>query len=280
MKKIITPYIFILLYSCNSGEPNATATAPSDTDADTAVMTDTATLGGSASIDSATVSVDMSGGPMKSVTKDPESKPVDATLGFSYYPVISQNETRDLRVFVKVQGKPSEVRQSIRKIEQEDLEFTKLNDSSVVCIIKNIEAYRKLSIKPLYDFEDFKITKVDDVEPLAQADPNEQTLDFVNGNYWHWKVKAIAKTAHLGNITLLIKAETPEGQKLKLAERQINIKIDINEPKLTASQKVYKFADSHFKEILSLIIIPLVIYLFNIIRKRIKGGQTNPDNQN
>ncbi len=272
MKKIAVILISFSLFSCNSGEPSATATATSD--ADTAVMVDTATLGGSAAIDSAVVSVNVAKSSTKSFPKDDVSKPVDATLGFSYYPVIRQNETRDLRVFVKVQGKASDVRQSIRKIEQEDLEFTKINDSSVVCIIKNIEAYRKLSIKPLYDFDDFKITKVDDAEPLSQNDPNEQVLDFEHGNYWHWKVKAIAKTAHLGNITLLIKAETPAGQRLKLAERQINIKIDINEPELTFGQKLYKFADSHFKEILSLIVIPLVIYLFNMIRKRVKPKES------
>jgi hypothetical protein len=274
--KIFTPFLLCLLLLACSGGSNENA--PAATDSDTAVFTDSATLGSSVDIDSAAVSVDADAG--ESVTDDNEAKPVDATLGFSYYPVIPQNETRDLRVFVKVQGKPSEVRQSIRQIEKEDLEFTKINDSSVVCIIKNIEAYKKLSIKPLYDFDDFKITKVDDAEPLSQADPNEQTLDLENGNYWHWKVKAIAKTAHLGNITLLIRAETPEGQKLKLAERQINIKIDINEPQLTFGQKIYRFADSHFKEILSLIVIPLVIYLFNIIRKRVKGGQTNQDNKN
>lgn len=198
-----------------------------------------------------------------------EEKPKNAVLGFSYFPEIPQYETRDLRVFVKVQGDEIQVAKKLREIEKEDMEFTKTDDSSVVCLIKNIQAYKKLSIKPIFDEEDFRVTRVDeDVQGLVDIDPNEQTLDFKNGNYWHWKVKAIAKSAHMGNITLRIKAETPEGQKIQLAERQINIKIGINVPKLSFGEKVYAFADSHFKEILSLIIIPLALYLVNILRKR------------
>ncbi len=198
-----------------------------------------------------------------------EEKPKNAVLGFSYFPQIPQDETRDLRVFVKVQSNDRQVTDKLKAIEKEDLEFTKTDDSSVVCIVKNIEAFKKLSIKPIYDTEDFRITRVDDdVQSFYDTDPNEQILDFRNGNYWHWKVKAIAKSPHMGNVTLLIKAETPQGQKIKLAERQINIKIGIDAPKLSLSRKAYQFADAHFKEILSLIIIPLALYLFNLIRKK------------
>lgn len=201
--------------------------------------------------------------------EEEEEKPKNAVLGFSYFPQIPQDETRDLRVFVKVQSNDRQVKDKLKAIEKEDLEFTKTDDSSVVCIVKNIEAFKKLSIKPVYDTEDFRITRVDDdVQSFYDTDPNEQILDFRNGNYWHWKVKAIAKSPHMGNVTLLIKAETPQGQKIKLAERQINIKIGIDVPKLSFSQKAYQFADAHFKEILSLIIIPLALYLFNLIRKK------------
>lgn len=209
----------------------------------------------------------------------PAGKPKNAVLGFSYFPQIAQNETRDLRVFVKVQGDGKSVTRKLKEIEQEDLQFTKTDDSSIVCIVKNIEAYKKLSIKPIYDFEDFRITRVeDDIQGFVTTDPNEQVLDFENGNYWHWKIKAIAKTSHIGNITLLIKAETPEGQKIKLAERQINIKIGIKEASF--SEKVYKLADTHFKEILSLVIIPLFLVLVNFIRKRYfaKPEDTTPKN--
>lgn len=256
MKTFYFVWILILLNSCGPGESPHTETAQ-----DVPAAQDSAMM------------------PTPGSDETPhagETEPANATLGFSYYPVIPQNETRDLRVFVKIDGKPGDVTKTIREIEKEDLEFTKINESSVVCIIKNIQAYKKLSIKPIYDFEDFRITKISDSEPLANADPNEQELDFVDGNYWHWKVKAIAKTAHLGTITLLIKAETPTGQKLKLAERQINIKIDINEPEQTFADRAYTFADAHFKEILSLIVIPLVIFLFNIIRKRVIARKNNP----
>lgn len=209
----------------------------------------------------------------------PTTKPKNAVLGFSYFPQIAQNETRDLRVFVKVQGDGKSVTRKLKEIEQEDLQFTKTDDSSIVCIVKNIEAYKKLSIKPIYDFEDFRITRVDDdIQGFVTSDPNEQDLNFENGNYWHWKIKAIAKTSHIGNITLLIKAETPEGQKIKLAERQINIKIGIKESSL--SEKVYKLVDTHFKEILSLVIIPLFLVLVNFIRKKYlaKPENTTPKN--
>ncbi|WP_156831984.1 hypothetical protein [Kaistella palustris] len=205
-----------------------------------------------------------------------EEQPKNAVLGFSYFPQIPQNETRDLRVFVKVQGDAKQVAAKLKTIEKEDMEFTKTSDSSIVCIVKNIEAFKKLSIKPIFDPEDFRVTRVDeDVQGFSEVDPNEQLLDFKNGNYWHWKVKAVAKAAHMGNITLRIKAETPEGQKIQLAERQINIKIGINEPQLSFGQKAYRFADDHFKEILSLIIIPLVIYLFNIFKKKYNAKEAS-----
>ncbi len=195
-------------------------------------------------------------------------QPKKAVLGFSYFKQIPQNETRDLRVFVKVQGESKQVAQRIREIEKQEMEFVKRDDSSVVCIINNIEAFKKLSIKPIFDEEDFKVTRIDDTNSGSETDPNEQMVDFVNGNYWKWSVKAIAKTPHLGMITLRIKAETPAGQKIQLAERQINIKIGIDAPQPTAWQKLLSFLNEHFKEILSLIIIPLAIYLFNLIRKR------------
>lgn len=210
--------------------------------------------------------------------------PKNAVLGFSYFPQIPLNEERDLRVFVKIQGEAKQVANKLKAIEKEDLEFTKTNDSSIVCIVKDIKAFRKLSIKPFYDYDDFRITKVDDgMESVNNNDPNEQLLDFVNGNYWHWKVKAVAKSSHVGTVTLIIKAETPAGQKIQLAERQVRIKIGIDQPPLRFSQKVYAFFDSHFKEVLSLIIIPLALYLFNFLRKNFILRQENnpktPDNK-
>jgi len=211
----------------------------------------------------------------------PKEEPKNAVLGFSYFPKIVQNETRDLRVFVQIQGDEKRVSNKLKSIEKEDLQFTKTEDSSIVCIVKDIETYKKLSIKPMYDPEDFKVTKVDDGPDISNAnDENEQELDFVKGNYWHWKIKAIAPTARMGNVTLLIKAETPEGQKVKLAERQINIKIDIDKPKLTFSEKIYKLADDHFKEILSLIIIPLGLYFINYFRKKFTAKKPENHDQN
>ena len=221
-----------------------------------------------------TVSAPPPAPPVEEIMPDPNEnlileEPKNAVLGFSYFPKILQNETRDLRVFVQIQGDEKNVSRKLKTIEKEDLQFTKTEDSSIVCIVKDIETYKKLSIKPIYDTDDFKVTKVDDGLDISnEKDVNEQELDFVKGNYWHWKIKAIAPTARMGNVTLLIKAETPQGQKVKLAERQINIKIDINQPKLSFSEKVYKLADDHFKEILSLIIIPIGLYLINFFRKK------------
>lgn len=213
-----------------------------------------------------------------------EEKPKNAVLGFSYYPQIPQNEERDLRVFVKIQSNDQEITKNLKEAEKEDLQFTKTEDSSVVCIVKNIQAYKKLSIKPVYDTTDFRIIRVDE-EVQGLKDVNEQTLDFINGNYWHWKIKAISPSAHVGNITLLIRAETPEGQTFKLAERQIKIKIGIDKPPLTFWEKGYNFFNEHFKEFLSLIIIPLALYLFTVLKnkftaKKVKDPDENkPENQ-
>ncbi|HRI20893.1 MAG TPA: thrombospondin type 3 repeat-containing protein [Panacibacter sp.] len=196
--------------------------------------------------------------------------PGKATLGFSYYPVIKKNETRDLRVTVIINGTGAQVKNKIRTIEKEELQFTELNDSSIVCIVNNIEAYKKLKISLVYDKKDFTITPVNTEE--------EQELDFVNGNNWHWKVRAESDDPHNGNITLLINAETPDGIKHKISEKQVNIKIVIDDP-VSFLDQTGNWIGKNIQFILSAMVIPFVIFIYNKRKKkdeeRKKGDNTN-----
>ena len=182
-----------------------------------------------------------------------------ATLGFSYYAIIPQQETRDFRVTVIIDGTAAKVKGQIRAIEKEALRFTRQNDTSVVCIVENIEAYRKLKISLLYNAADFTVTPANTEE--------EQEIDFVNGNNWHWKIRAVAGIPHTANITLLVNAETPDGKKPKLSDWQVDIEIVISNAR-SFWTKAGEWIGDHLEYVFSSLIIPFVIFIYNKRKKK------------
>lgn len=149
-----------------------------------------------------------------------------AQLGFTYRKMIYMEQTMDFRVNVVVNGSRSKVRTNIRAIEKQELEFTDLNDTSNVCYIDNIEAYKELSISLncMPGDNDFIIA------PNDTAVKDRQVLDFVNGNNWHWKIKAISKTQHQGTIILHIKPIDSKNISHPFPQKDIRINILINPP--------------------------------------------------
>ena len=202
--------------------------------------------------------------------EEEDTKPGNATLGFSYYKIMPLEETRDLRVTVIINGTSLQVRRQIRNIENEELEFVQKNDTSTICIVGDITAYKKLKITLLYDKSDFTIT------PVETED--EQVLDFVKGNNWHWKVRAVAEKPRTANITMLINAETPDGQKFKIATKQVDIKIVISQP-VSIWIKIGNWFGSHIEYLLSTLVIPLVVYFYGRRRKRLdEAGKKTANN--
>jgi hypothetical protein len=185
-----------------------------------------------------------------------------ALLGFSYYKTMLQGETRDLRVNVQINGTKPQVRQTIRNIEKEELKYSGIKDTSDICFVENIDAYNKLKITPVYDSADFTIVPFDTDE--------EQEIDFVKGNNWQWKVRAVAGTPHMAGITLRIHAETPEGQKVKLPPKQINIRIEIEEaaPSLSFWQKFVGWIDRQLGWLAPAVFIPGILIVYNRLKKK------------
>jgi len=185
-----------------------------------------------------------------------------ALLGFSYYKTMLQGETRDLRVNVQINGNKPQVRQTIRSIEKEELKYSGIKDTSDICFVENIDAYNKLKITPVYDSADFTIVAFDTDE--------EQVIDFAKGNNWHWKVRAVAGTPHMAGITLKIHAETPEGQKVKLPPKQINIRIEIEQPgpSLSFGQKMVRWIDRQLGWLAPAVFIPGILLVYNRMKKK------------
>ena len=269
-----------LLYSCNNAanEPHNTVDSiAAPTDSVTTFPVDTTTV----AVDTANHRPDVT--PPKTILK-PKPGPIGqdepiaagemrkALLGFSYYKTMLQGETRDLRVNVQINGNKPQVHQTIRNIEKEELKYSGIKDTSDICFVENIDAYNKLKITPVYDSADFTIAAFDTEE--------EQEIDFVKGNNWHWKVRAAAGTPHMAGITLKIHAETPEGQKVKLPPKQINIRIDIEgaEPSLSFGQKLLRWLDRQLGWLAPAVFIPGILLVYNRMKKKKRTAGKNDEN--
>jgi hypothetical protein len=144
-----------------------------------------------------------------------------ATLGYKYDHKIRSLEDGFLRVVVKVNGSPFQVRTIIRESEREEQQVEVNKDTTTIFIISNIEVYKSLLIKPLYSPADFTLTPI--------GTELEQELDLVKGNQWLWKIKAESKEPHVSTVTIEVKGSTPKGFS-PLAIRHIPIEIAILSP--------------------------------------------------
>jgi hypothetical protein len=185
-----------------------------------------------------------------------------AQLGFSYYKVIRINETRDFRVNVIVNGTRSTVKSNIREIERHELEYADLNDSSIVCYINNIDFYDTLKITLEADTNDFKIT------PFDKFLKEEQKIDFIKGNNWHWRVKAVANEPHNGFITLRTEV-IPRGEYMP-TPKIVTINIVINPPLSLLSVIFNWIVNNIITTIVTTITSAFAAYLAHLLFKKNK----------
>lgn len=188
-----------------------------------------------------------------------EIKPASATLGYSYSKKMKLEDTKDLRVTVRIDGTAAQVRKQIRTIENMELGIIPKKDTSTIGIVQNITAYKTLEISLQYDKADFTITPVETEE--------RQELDFVNGNNWHWTVRALGEKSRTAKVILKIFAEGTDGKKSKPFIKNVDIEILIDDPK-TPVDKVLEWIGKNIMPLLSILIIPLVIFLYNKRKKK------------
>ena len=189
-----------------------------------------------------------------------EAKPVSATLGYSYSKKMKLEDTKDLRVTVRVDATVAEVRKQIRSIEQQELDIVPKKDTSTIGIVQDITAYKSLEISLQYDKADFTITPVETEE--------RQELDFVNGNNWHWTVKALGDRSRTSKIIMKIFAEGNDGKKSKPFIKTVDIQILISEPVSTMGT-IGDWIGKNLMALLSTLIIPLVVFLYSRRKKKV-----------
>lgn len=198
-----------------------------------------------------------------------------ASLGFSYFNKMKQNETKDFRVFVQIDGKGNIIYQEIRnkeKIEGPDEYNT--DTSKIIILPYKIDVYEKLKILLEGDSADFKII------PQTQE---EQKLDLVNGNHWHWHLRAVASSERVAQITMKILAFKLGGDTVLLPQKQVKIKIAINKPdQLPVSfwTKVLDWIGNNIQYVLGSLVIPFIIWLYGQRKKRKQDNPVAKTNNN
>ncbi len=196
-----------------------------------------------------------------------------ASLGYSYYPKIKQNETKDFRVFVKINGAGEIIYQAIRNIEKiEGPDDYNTDTSKIVILPYNIDFYKKLKILLEVDSADFKI--------VSQT-PEEQELDLTNGNHWHWNLRAVANSERIAQLTMKIVAIKPEGDTVYFPSKQVNIKIAINKPDPVALSfwaKILEWAGNNLQYVVGSLLTPFGVFLYGKRKKKkneIQAAKTN-----
>ncbi len=184
-----------------------------------------------------------------------------ASLGYSYYPKIKQNETKDFRVFVKINGEGKIIYQEIRSREKiEGPDDYNTDTSKIVILPYKIDLYKKLKIVLEVDSADFKI--------VPQA-PGEQELDLVNGNHWHWNLRAVANSERIAQITMKIIAIKSEGDTVYLPSKQVNIKVAINKPDpVSFSTRIMDWLGNNIQYVVGSIITPFGVFLYGRRKKK------------
>lgn len=135
-------------------------------------------------------------------------------LGLSYFSTMKRHETKDIRIFVRQGKKACLVYNELRKVERETLQLIKNSDTSLIYEM-DIDPWKSLHISLLFDKSNFE------VNPIATEEI--QKLDKKNGNFWHWKIKAISEHPE-ALVTLIVEAIDLHDKKNSFT-REVPIKI-------------------------------------------------------
>ncbi len=150
------------------------------------------------------------------------SKPgKSAILGYSYFPIIKRNETKDINVYVSIIHPESEVRSTLKLIvnEQTQHPITKEDTSAIYTI--NVIVYKSLDISLVDPAGDFTITRIHPAD--------KQQIDTINGNRWHWTINTKTDKKET-KLILKVVAQKPEGVTEQFEDKTIvlNVQIDPN----------------------------------------------------
>ena len=173
-----------------------------------------------------------------------------ATLGYSYPQKIMRGKSKSINVYVSVSNPAGEVEDTLRKIATIQKEVVNGNDS-VIVETTSIVFYKYLTVKLIDRDKVFDITQIHDNE--------RQLVDTVNGNTWRWVIKTNTDQ-NVARLILKISAEKPD-RIFDDKDLAINVLID-NSGLL---RRLWIWLQDHPESLLTLIIIPIFIYLWRSI---------------
>ncbi|MCW3091743.1 MAG: OmpA family protein [Ferruginibacter sp.] len=181
----------------------------------------------------------------------------NASIAYSYFKRIRYKETKDIRVLLKLNTSRPMVEAALNTMETEQqAEIVKESDTNVVKSL-TIRGYDSIYISLEYDTADFVVTPV-----LTEE---AQLLDSVNGNSWHWQVKAITEKPTSKIIIKVIAKDTAKGSTQK-DERQIAVTILIDN--LSGLRKAWIWIIENPQYSIPSIIVPLIAFLFSRRKKK------------
>jgi hypothetical protein len=210
----------IILIACNSGE------MPTDTnsnDSTSIVSTDGSPATDRSPVDTAFIDPHPVDSTIKTVdtivtpVENNSEKRKNATLGYSYPPVMRRDEVKNINVYVLIKNQESRIRDTLRAITQE--QAAKYDDNDSVSIeIRNVIWYKALDITLIDPAGDFKIV------PIHNS--GKQVIDTVRGNKWRWSIQTKTDKKETEMI-LKVVAEKEDGTVDHFDDRTIHIEIRI-----------------------------------------------------
>jgi hypothetical protein len=207
----------------------------------------------------ATVNSSAQSGSTSDTTSNSEKiKGKSASLAYCFHKEMYKGETQDLFVTLGINRSKSFVIKKIRADEAEQMELIEKYDSCEVHAIE-IKVYEYLTITILYDSSDFKIQAIKTSE--------NQKIDTIDGNSWHWMLTAISEKPS-ATITLVIDGVKPNGDKCQFPNKTIPIKIRIKADNVF--RRFIDYLSEHPEYTVPSIIVPLIGVLFTLWRERKK----------
>jgi len=190
-----------------------------------------------------------------------------AVLGYSYFKSMKRKETRYIHAVISIVHPESNVRDTLKILNTQD-GLERGNDTSSI-FTRNMSVYRYVDVQ-LVNAEDsaFKIVKI--------HDSSRQEIDTLAGNHWEWAVTPVTDNG-TGILVLKVVAEKPNGSRESFEAQSIPITIEVN---LDIFRRVWNWMQDNPGKVLTLILIPVIGFLFRRYVFKGKGDKGSGNNNN
>jgi hypothetical protein len=181
----------------------------------------------------------------------------DASIAYSFRNQMKKGETRDIHVLLRTNAGEQDTRNALRQKEREQEALApKEKDTSIIRSLL-IKGYDTAYVDIVYDTADFII------KPIATT--VKQPIDTIEGNYWHWRIKAIADKAS-ADVLITVMTKTKDGQLAKKDERRIPISIRIDNT--TGVRVAWNWVLDNPQYSIPSILVPLITAIYALRRKK------------